>query len=42
MDLEQFTAPGEFVDSGDPGVQEFAQNKLAGAEPPKLQNPTSA
>lgn len=31
MGLEQYTAAGEFIDSGDPGVQAFANSAIAGA-----------
>jgi len=31
MDLEEYTAAGEFIDSGDADVQAFAQNAAAGA-----------
>ena len=31
MELETYLAPGEFIDSGDPGVQEFAGKATAGA-----------
>ena len=32
MDMERYTAAGEFVDSGDADVQAFAQNATAGAD----------
>ena len=34
LDLLTYTEPGEFIDSGDPGVQAFAQNAIAGAGDP--------